>query len=705
MVGGVGKKDKMMVKAEILLGQEEEFGGSQNSTSNLHTIKGGGASDSSQILSSCIFLHSYKVPIPGTSLPSACSTTSNSNFEPQSRNSEHHTVGALCSSSNRFRTGNKPDNSCSSVRTVLCCISLNSSDIRNCNKRFLEVYELDKANKVWQEATELGVKGDEEEERTTKRRRLSSLIKKDVEWVAKTSNGLSGGLLSVWNEDLFSFRFSFSGDGYLGVCVECEWCLGGDFNSITKVGERRGSSVKGGQGERFEFTQFIDALEVVDIPLKGKMYTWFNADGSAMSKFDRFLVSENFIEKGSLSYEWVGDHDILDHCPIWLMSSNLKWGKKAFIIKEKLKRLKEALKVWNREVFGIIELKIDMTVKELNGGYRLNNNIHFQILQFADDTILMGEEVIHFKFLGLPVGANPIRRETWKPVIDVMHKRLNSWSSRQLSYDGRITLINSLVRIQRNVLWGGRIDNKKVCWVKWDQICLSKEREGLGVKNLELFILALLSKWKWRDTNLTGTKHSIWWKDVLCIGRGWEVDWFRLNIGCRVGNGHDIGFWKFKWFGNHTFKELFPSLFAKESHQDVMIAERLNENGFNFVWADQLTMYEEQQLGDLKDLLIGFNLTPNSHDGWRWALGSAGMFSVKSCYNWLLDYRHDEMLNSTVVDALKQLWKNDVPTKVSVFGWRLLLDKLPTRMTLNHRGVWEEIFTWLGKRLSTAVGH
>ncbi|GAU49942.1 hypothetical protein TSUD_408370 [Trifolium subterraneum] len=628
------------------------------------------------------------------------------------------------------------------------------------------------------------------------------------------------------------------------------------------------------QGERIEFIQFIDALEVVDIPLKGKMFTWFNSDGSAMSRLDRFLVSEDFIEK----------------------------GKKAFIIKENLKGLKEALKVWNREVFGFMELKIDKTVKELNEveellatenidaniinpkelvrqfweqlnfkesllhkksrtkwaqegdsnsryfhasiksrhrrnqivtlkkdgewiqgvaeikeevrdhyskhfveewsnktflqginfntlsaddntsflqpfveeevrdiiwscdgnkspgpdgfnlnffkacwsivkddvmafltefhenaflpkaltasfltlipkkdhpqnlfdyrpicligslykilsklsanrmkrvsmsvlvngnptadfnvgrglrqgdplspflflivaegltglmrkavelgkfkGYRLNNNIQFHILQFADDTILMGEgiwdhiwiiktllrsfelasglkinfvksklyglnvdsrlleagsaflscrsEVIPFKFLGIPVGTNPRRQETWKPVVDAMIKRLNSWSSRQLSYGGRITLINSvlaslplyffsffkapccvikqLVRIQRNVLWGGGINYKKLCWVKWDQICLPKESGGLGVKNLELFNLALLSKWKWRllsegdaiwadllrfryghlptqmlgrETHLIGAKHSIWWKDVVSLGRGFEAD-------------------------------------------------------------------------------------------------------------------------------------------------------------------------------------
>jgi hypothetical protein len=122
--------------------------------------------------------------------------------------------------------------------------------------------------------------------------------------------------------------------------------------------------------------------------------------------------------------------------------------------------------------------------------------------------------------LGIPVGANPRRKETWKPVVYSMSKRLCSWNSRHLSYGGRITLINSvlsslplyffsffkaprcvlqqLVRLQRNFLWGGGVDDKRLCWVKWDQVCLPKEQGCLGVKNLELFNMALLRKWKWR---------------------------------------------------------------------------------------------------------------------------------------------------------------------------------------------------------------
>lgn len=42
-------------------------------------------------------------------------------------------------------------------------------------------------------------------------------------------------------------------------------------------------------------------------------------------------------------------------------------GWMAHVIKEKLKYVKEKLRVWNREVFGVVDLNIEQVVKELNG--------------------------------------------------------------------------------------------------------------------------------------------------------------------------------------------------------------------------------------------------------------------------------------------------------------------------------------------------
>lgn len=88
-----------------------------------------------------------------------------------------------------------------------------------------------------------------------------------------------------------------------------------------------------------------------------------------------------------------------------------------------------------------------------------------------------GEGKLSFRYLGLPVGADPKRISTREPIIESMQKKLAAWKGRHLSFGGRITLINSvlnsistyclsflrmprkvlkiLTQIQRNFLGGG----------------------------------------------------------------------------------------------------------------------------------------------------------------------------------------------------------------------------------------------------------
>ncbi|PNX60714.1 hypothetical protein L195_g060318, partial [Trifolium pratense] len=93
-----------------------------------------------------------------------------------------------------------------------------------------------------------------------------------------------------------------------------------------------------------------------------------------------------------------------------------------------------------------------------------------------------------------------------------------------------------------------------------------------------------------------------------------------------------------------------------------MVAERLFGNGRERIWSWQwttpLSVCETRMLDDLKVLLADFSLQANVQDTWRWVPGNTGFFS---------------------------LWRNDVPSKVNFFGWRLLLERLPTRMALHHR--------------------
>ena len=49
------------------------------------------------------------------------------------------------------------------------------------------------------------------------------------------------------------------------------------------------------------------------------------------------------------------------------------------------------------------------------------------------------------KYLGLPLGANPSRLSTWKPVLDKLKQKLSTWKRRLLSFAGRLTLIKSVM--------------------------------------------------------------------------------------------------------------------------------------------------------------------------------------------------------------------------------------------------------------------
>jgi hypothetical protein len=75
-------------------------------------------------------------------------------------------------------------------------------------------------------------------------------------------------------------------------------------------------------------------------------------------------------------------------------------------------------------------------------------------------------------------------------------------------------------------------------------------------------------------------------------------------------------------------------------------------------------------------------LQHNVSDTWQWQPDLVGGYSVRLGYEILTTQDHH------VLDAAQNLiWHPQVPLKVSILAWRLLRDKLPTKINLLNRGI------------------
>ncbi|PNX62506.1 cysteine-rich receptor-like protein kinase, partial [Trifolium pratense] len=156
-------------------------------------------------------------------------------------------------------------------------------------------------------------------------------------------------------------------------------CICGDFNAVRSVDERR--SVRDGyrSSDHIPFNRFIDDNTLIDLPLCGRKFTWFKGDGRSMSRLDRFLLSGEWCLTWPNCTQVARMRGLSDHCPLVLAADEEDWGPRpsrmlkcwkdvpgynmfvrekwnslqfdgwgGFVLKEKLKGIKIALKDWHK---------------------------------------------------------------------------------------------------------------------------------------------------------------------------------------------------------------------------------------------------------------------------------------------------------------------------------------------------------------------
>nr|XP_009603407.1 exodeoxyribonuclease-like [Nicotiana tomentosiformis] len=177
-----------------------------------------------------------------------------------------------------------------------------------------------------------------------------------VEWAELKASDTRGGIVTMWDKrhwnciEIQHGIHSISGVygphtnlereeiwhelGAVRGLSDEQWVIGGDF-SVCRFESERHNYVRRSRAMR-GFTDVIQDLCLVDLPLQGAYFTWW-------------LNTEGFLEK----------------IKIWWQSYDVN-GTPDFILVQKLKLLKKDLTIWNREEFGNIAVKRGITLEELS---------------------------------------------------------------------------------------------------------------------------------------------------------------------------------------------------------------------------------------------------------------------------------------------------------------------------------------------------
>lgn len=140
-----------------------------------------------------------------------------------------------------------------------------------------------------------------------------------------------------------------------------------------------------------------------------------------------------------------------------------------------------------------------------------------------------------FKYLGVPIHSKKLKMANIEQLIDKMVAKIKRWSTRHLSFAGRLLLVNSvlmsvlvlvywaqifiiphsiILRVKsvcRAYLWHGTYDSNKPGHVNWHEVCLRKKQGGLGVRDVDTWNLAAVRKVVW---TVAQKKDNIWVKWV-----------------------------------------------------------------------------------------------------------------------------------------------------------------------------------------------
>lgn len=188
-------------------------------------------------------------------------------------------------------------------------------------------------------------------------------------------------------------------------------------------------------------------------------------------------------------------------------------------------------------------------------------------------------------------------------------------------------------------------------------------------------------------------KSSLRWRDYK-DSKSSEINsrnWFLKGISCRLDNDRNIMFWHCNWFGGVPLRLVFPLLFMRSSfpHATIMKMRVLMESTWYWHFKGDLTSLtdlERVQGKELQAILMNVAPVVDIKNTFIWFTNAERNYFFRKGYVASIKKVNESTRNIEVVEAMASIWKTKVPSKVQVFIWRCLKDRIPTKEQLFKRG-------------------
>ncbi|KAF1867299.1 hypothetical protein Lal_00049728 [Lupinus albus] len=296
-------------------------------------------------------------------------------------------------------------------------------------------------------------------------------------------------------------------------------------------------------------------------------------------------------------------------------------------------------------------MKSVLQLFELSFGLKINfSKCNLYGVNIQEDILYSHVEFLHcklysksFSYLGIPVGVSHKRKSTWTSLIDKIQSRLSSWYSTNISFVGRVILINVVL-------------------------------SALLVFYLS-FYKALIS---------VVLKQSPWVRDLVFVPSSESANdnWFWGGMVRRIGDRSTTSFWHDHWLGSSTLFSRYKRLYNLSNlHNDNNC---IFGNWVGDTWERQFFTWEQELCTAFFDDLKQVVLSKDKSDYWEWRHEKSKQYSVKSAYKLIcLSVQHSSLISQ----HSSSLWKSKAPPKVITFVWRLFQDRIPTKDALISRGI------------------